>query len=101
EGLENRFARHAAMAETVRQWAIKKGFEILAAEGYRSNTVTTIKNTKGLSVADLNKKLGQQGYSISNGYGSLKEKTFRIAHMADRKPEELQALLDILNKEIE
>ncbi|MDD3965556.1 MAG: alanine--glyoxylate aminotransferase family protein [Candidatus Neomarinimicrobiota bacterium] len=100
EGLEKRFNRHAAMAETVRKWAVQKGFEILAAEGYRSNTVTTIRNTKGISIADLNKSLGQQGYSISNGYGALKEKTFRIAHMADRQPEELQALLDILSKEI-
>lgn len=100
EGLENRYARHTKMAEMVRKWALDHGFGLLAAEGYRSNTVTTIKNTKEISVADLNKRLGEQGYSISNGYGALKEKTFRIAHMADRRPEELQALLDILSKEI-
>jgi len=100
EGLEKRFARHAAMAKTVQTWAVENGFELLAAEGYRSNTVTTIKNTKGISIADLNKRLGAKGYSISNGYGSLKEKTFRIAHMADRQPEELQALLDILTEEV-
>ena len=99
EGLEVRFARHETMAKMVRKWAIDNGFEILGRKGYLSNTVTTIKNTKGISIGDLNKRLGEKGYMISNGYGSLKDKTFRIAHMADRKPEDLQKLLDILTEE--
>jgi len=98
EGLENRYARHKAMAETVRKWALDNGFELLAGDGFRSNTVTTIKNTRGISVADLNKKLAEKGYMISNGYGSLKEKTFRIAHMADRKPEDLKVLLKAIEE---
>lgn len=96
EGLDNRFNRHTKLANIVREWAMKH-FELYALEGYRSNTVTTILNTKGNSVADLNKELGKRGYMISNGYGDLKEKAFRIAHMADRKEEDLLALL----KEIE
>ena len=100
EGQEQRYRRHLEMAETVRQWALDHGFGLFAADGYRSNTVTTITNTRGISVADLNKRIGEKGYMISNGYKNLKEKTFRIAHMADRSPEELQALLDLLEKEI-
>ncbi|GAU77368.1 alanine--glyoxylate aminotransferase family protein [Fusibacter sp. 3D3] len=96
EGLENRFARHLEMAKVVRAWA-RKHFEMLAEEQYASNTLTTIENTKEISVSDLNKELGKRGYMISNGYGSLKDKTFRIAHMADTKMEDLQNLL----KEIE
>jgi len=41
----------------------------------------------------LNKALGEKGFQISNGYGSLKDKTFRIAHMADCKVEDLKELL--------
>ena len=62
-------------------------FALFAEERYASNTLTTIKNTRGISVAELNKKLGEHGYMISNGYGSLKEVTFRIAHMADTTPQ--------------
>jgi len=40
-----------------------------------------IKNTRGISVADLNKELGKRNLALSNGYGKLKEQTFRIAHM--------------------
>ncbi len=100
EGQERRYERHEKMAEMVRSWAVDSGFALFAADGYRSNTVTTIRNTKGISVADLNKRLGEKGYMISNGYKNLKEKTFRIAHMADRQPEELQALLDLIREMI-
>jgi aspartate aminotransferase-like enzyme len=33
---------------------------------------------------------------ISNGYGDLKDKTFRIAHMADTSVEDLKALLETI-----
>ncbi|MEQ8200495.1 MAG: alanine--glyoxylate aminotransferase family protein [Syntrophomonadaceae bacterium] len=92
EGLEARFARHAAMAEYVRSWARKK-FALFANQSYLSNTLTTITNTTGFDVAALNKELGSRGYQISNGYGKMKEKTFRIAHMADCTLGELQDLL--------
>jgi aspartate aminotransferase-like enzyme len=34
-------------------------------------------------VAGLNDELAKRGAMISNGYGALKEKCFRIAHMGD------------------
>ncbi len=92
EGLDNRFARHEETAKYVRAWA-KKHFELFADEKYASNTLTTIKNTKGIDVSDLNKKLGMRGYMISNGYGNLKEKTFRIAHMGETTLPKIKELL--------
>jgi aspartate aminotransferase-like enzyme len=92
EGLENRFARHLEMAKRVREWA-KTHFELFPEERYASNTVTAIKNVKEINVADLNKQLGERGFMISNGYGALKEKTFRIAHMADCTVAEIDELL--------
>lgn len=96
EGLENRFARHLEMAKVVREWA-KKYFELFPDENYLSNTVTTIKNNRGIDVSALNKELGKRGFQISNGYGSLKDKTFRIAHMADCQMEDIQELLSNIN----
>lgn len=100
EGLDNRFNRHIEMAEYVRAWA-KKYFDLFGDENHLSNTVTAIKNTRGISVADLNKELGKRGFAISNGYGDLKEKTFRIAHMAEMTLDDIKELLenieDILN----
>ncbi len=92
EGLQNRFDRHSEQAKIVHAWA-RKHFALYANEDYLSQTVTCIRNTVGHSVADLNKELAKRGYMISNGYGATKEKVFRIAHMADRKTEDLLALL--------
>ena len=93
EGLENRWARHIRLAEIVRKWALDSGFTLFPEKGYESRTLTCIKNDKGISVAALNKELGKRGAVISNGYGDLKEKTFRIAHMGDVTEPEIRELL--------
>lgn len=97
EGLDNRFKRHQEMAEYTREWA-KRNFELFAEEKYASVTLTTIKNTRGISVKDLNEELGKKGFAISNGYGELKEKTFRIAHMADLDLNDLKELLTVIEE---
>lgn len=97
EGMENRFIRHKRMAEYTRKWAIGRGFELFAEKGYESDTLTAITNKKGINVDDLNKKLGEKGVAISNGYGDLKEKTFRIAHMGDMKLDEIKGLLEMID----
>ena len=97
EGLMNRFERHKNMAEMTREWANNNGFELFSEDPYHSHTLTCIKNTRGIDVADLTKRLLDKGYRISNGYGQLKGQTFRIAHMADTQPEDLQKLLDTID----
>ncbi|MFC2036958.1 pyridoxal-phosphate-dependent aminotransferase family protein [Chloroflexota bacterium] len=92
EGLENRWARHMEMADLVRGWA-RENFALYADERYLSNTVTNIENTRGISVAGLNGELAKRGAMLSNGYGPLKEKCFRIAHMGDLQVSDLQWLL--------
>jgi len=92
EGLENRWKRHIDMAELVREWAREK-FAIYGDERYLSNTVTNVENTRGISVAGLNAELAKRGAMISNGYGALKEKCFRIAHMGDLQISDIKWIL--------
>ncbi|MFL0197047.1 pyridoxal-phosphate-dependent aminotransferase family protein [Clostridium sp. WILCCON 0269] len=96
EGLENRYKRHLEMAEYVRNWA-REYFELFGDERYLSNTLTNITNTRNTNIAQLNKELGERGFQISNGYGKLKEKTFRIAHMADCNISDIKELLENIN----
>ncbi len=81
-GLEARWAHHKEMAAYIQDWA-REHFALYSDERYLSPTVTNVANTRGISVTDLNEALGERGAMISNGYGSLKEKCFRIAHMGD------------------
>jgi predicted phosphoserine aminotransferase len=82
EGVEARFKRHLEMAEFVREWARKK-FALYGDEKYLSPTVTNIHNTREIDVVALNAELAKRGAMLSNGYGDLKGKCFRIAHMGD------------------
>lgn len=96
-GLEKRFRRHKDMAGVVQAWA-KEHFDMFPEEGYWSNTVSCIKNTRGIGVADLNKALAEHHCMISNGYGKLKEHCFRIAHMADTEMWEILGLLALIER---
>lgn len=82
EGMKGRYERHLEMAKFTREWA-DRWFKVFPEPGYESVTLTTVANTRNISVKDLNTGLGALGMQISNGYGDLKEKTFRIAHMGD------------------
>jgi aspartate aminotransferase-like enzyme len=97
EGLDNRFIRHEKMAGVVQEWACKY-FDLYPEQGYESKTVSCIKNTRNISVKDLNNKLMNDYYMrISNGYGELKEKTFRIAHMGDMQLQDIKGALSIIS----
>src|SRR5262245_28325952 len=98
EGLDNRFTRHAAMAKRVQEWAEAHDLSIYAPEGYRSQTVTTIKNERNIKVSDLNAFLKQREMRIANGYGPLKDKTFRIAHMGEIQMNDLEKLFEAMEE---
>lgn len=83
EGLENRFARHTAMAVRTQEWALAQGFALYAPEGYRSQTVTTIKKSETFDTGALNQFLLTKGMRVAGGYGPIKPTSFRIAHMGE------------------
>ncbi len=93
EGLENRFARHSAMATYSQEWANKKGWPLFAPEGYRSQTITVVVNPPTFDCAEYNKFVAPRSLRLANGYGDMKGKTFRIAHMAEIQMSDLENLL--------
>ncbi|PJF43480.1 MAG: aminotransferase [Phototrophicales bacterium] len=98
EGLEAREARHQQMAARTREWSLANGFKLFPQEGYESPTLTVIENTRGIDVKDLNTFLRARGMEVANGYGKIKDKTIRIAHMGDCLPEHLETLFAALEE---
>lgn len=98
EGLENRFSRHSAMAERSLEWAEKKGWPLFAPKGYRSQTLTVVQNPESFDLAALNKFMAPKGVRLANGYGQLKGKTFRIAHMGEIQMQDLETLLALMDE---
>ncbi|NWF71146.1 MAG: alanine--glyoxylate aminotransferase family protein [Chloroflexi bacterium] len=93
EGLSNRWARHLQMRDMTINWAQMRNFGLYAQEGYRSPTVTTVANTRNMDVSGMAKFMAQRGWGMDQGYGKIKGKTFRIAHMGDMQPAELEEVL--------
>jgi aspartate aminotransferase-like enzyme len=93
EGIQARADRHNAMRLRVEDWAMQQGFGMFAQAGYRSNTVSCVTNKREMDISALNKFLGEREMRLSNGYGDLKNKTFRIAHMGEIHMSDLQILL--------
>lgn len=93
EGVEARFARHEAMAREANAWAAER-FGLFAEEGFRSVTLTCVKNTRGI---DAVKAAAAAGYTIADGYGKLKGQTFRIAHMGDISIEDVRAVMKAID----
>jgi predicted phosphoserine aminotransferase len=98
EGMEARFARHLAMRDRTINWARGQGFEMFPAPGYESPTVSCIDNNLGIDIGALNRHLRSQGMIISNGYGTLKGKNFRIAHMGDTQMADIERLFTAIDE---
>jgi predicted phosphoserine aminotransferase len=98
EGMEARFARHLAMRDRTIEWATERDFVLFSAPGYESPTVTCVNNNMNLDIAALNKHLRSRGMIISNGYGPLKGKNFRIAHMGDTQIHDLEELFGAMDE---
>jgi aspartate aminotransferase-like enzyme len=101
EGLENRWARHLQMREMTHTWAHDRGLGLYAQEGYRSPTITAVANTKGFPIDDMAKFMSGKGFTMDKGYGKIKGKTFRIAHMGDMQPSVLEEILSGLDEYLE
>lgn len=103
EGMAARWQRHAAMAQRMYDWVDEQRgrgaeFGILVADGYRSPTVTCVLLPDGLTGPQVARAAQQHGFFIATGYGKLKDSTFRVGHMGDHTVDELNALLEALQK---
>jgi len=88
-----RFDKHSRMQKLTFEWADRHGLETFPARRDGSPGVTCLR-AGSLDVARLISDLAEKDQLISNGYGDLKGKTFRIGHMGDHTEAGLVELLE-------
>jgi aspartate aminotransferase-like enzyme len=103
ETMEGRWKRHAAMRDVTVKWVERmsgKGVDlsVLAPEGFRSPTVTTINMPAGKVSPPVVAAMKDKGFVIGGGYGKLKDPTFRIGHMGDHTVAGTEAVLEVLEE---
>src|SRR5207237_8194448 len=98
EGLEARFARHVRTNALVHDCVRRSGFDFFAEEGYRSKTLTCVKNNRRIDVLKLACHLRSKHHRVIDpGYGKIQGKTFRLSNMGDETEETISHLLACLD----
>ena len=98
EGLTNRYERHVRTNALVHDWVKQTGFDFFAEEGFRSKTLTCVKNNKGVDIVDFAQRLREKHHLIIDpGYGKIRGKTFRLSNMGDETEETVSHLLNGLD----
>lgn len=98
EGLTNRYERHARTNALVHDWVRDRGFDFFAEDGYRSKTLTCVKNSRGIDVPKLARDLREKHHLVIDpGYGKIKGQTFRLSNMGDETEETVAHLLACLD----
>jgi aspartate aminotransferase-like enzyme len=98
ESVDARFARHERTNALVHDWVQRAGFEFFAEEGFRSKTLTCVKNNRGIDVLELARKLREKHHLVIDpGYGKIRGKTFRLSNMGDETEKTVSELLRCLD----
>ena len=98
QGLANRFERHKRTNALVHDWVRSRGFDFFAQDGFRSVTLTCVKNSRGIDVAKLVRDVRERHrIVIDGGYGKIKGQTFRLSNMGDETDETVTQLLAALD----
>jgi aspartate aminotransferase-like enzyme len=98
EGLEARYARHARTNALVHDWVRRAGFDFFAEEGFRTKTLTCVKNNKGIDVLAFARRLREKHHLVIDpGYGKIRGQTFRLSNMGDETEQTVSHLLACLD----
>jgi aspartate aminotransferase-like enzyme len=82
EGLENVFARHAALGRACREGAKAMGLELFSPDEERSAVVTAILTPEEANAKELVLALrDRHGITVAGGHGDLATRLFRIGHI--------------------
>lgn len=94
EGLERRFARHAAIGKAVRSALSKIGLRIVAEEDRRADTMTAAYYPSHMDDEAFRSNMAaKHGVVVAGGLGQLKGKIFRVGHMGNVSRNDLNATI--------
>lgn len=98
EGLQARFARHAANNALILNWAERHGFKSFSPVGASSLSLTCFHTPEGFDQSTFIKTLkSKHGFVINGGYGKIKGLTFRISNMGNETTATMTELITAMD----
>jgi aspartate aminotransferase-like enzyme len=75
------FREYASRANRILGGVRRLGLTLFTQQGYESPTIFCLNSPPGLSGLEVCRRMRERGVELAQGYGRLKEKTFRIGNM--------------------
>lgn len=92
ETMDKRADRHRRMAKLTQDWA-REHLAIFSDPAFLSPSVSCIASAGKIDVDAFAKKLDARGFILGDGYGKLKNTTFRIGHFGEHTVDDVTQLL--------
>lgn len=98
EGMENRFARHSHVAQTIRAELLALGFSFVPENPYLADTLSVVRYPDGIEDGIFRKTYAENGVIVAGGLGDFAGKVFRMGHMGNLSFSQVRFALDALKK---
>jgi aspartate aminotransferase-like enzyme len=98
EGMENRFARHARIAKTIRDELLGLGFSFVPENSYLADTLSVVRYPDGIDDGAFRKAFAENGVIVAGGLGNWAGKVFRMGHMGNLSFSQVYFAFDALKK---
>ncbi|MBL7082727.1 MAG: alanine--glyoxylate aminotransferase family protein [Candidatus Aminicenantes bacterium] len=98
EGIEQRFSRHARVAEAIRAALTELGFSFFTQEPFLADTLSVINYPEGVEDKEFRRVFYENGIVVAGGLGETAGKVFRMGHMGNLSVSQVFFALDALER---
>jgi len=97
-GKEWFFDLYAERNRRIREGVQKLGLTMFPKSGYESPTVNCVNAPVNVDGVAVYERMREEGFELAEGYGSIKNVTFRIGNMGYIESEDIDSMLEALGK---
>ena len=90
------FHLYAKRNSRIREGVQKLGLSMFPKSGYESPTVNCVKSPAGIDGLEVYERMRMDGFELAEGYGTIKNSTFRIGNMGYIESGDIDAMLEAL-----
>lgn len=84
--------------QAIREGLAELGLKLFPRPGFESPTVSCVEAPPGFTGPEVYERMRGEGYELAQGYGSLRETTFRIGNMGWIPEEYIEGMLEALGR---
>jgi aspartate aminotransferase-like enzyme len=97
-GKEWFFDLYAERNRHIREGIQKLGLTMFPKSGYESPTVNCVNAPAGIDGVEVYERMRREGFELAEGYGTVKNATFRIGNMGYIESVDIDSMLEVLEK---